>query len=240
MVPRRQAAELPLRPAERHQLSCSTRGAVRGSTAQPRLPGAWSGIGGPTARGILAGFAGAPPSRLTRSMSARSGGEQVVRRGCPTWSPSTTAAGTAVALADRRRDRQGRAGSRPRAARLGGRLCGTGHAIAVTSDGAGEDAWYGGRGVRDRSGDGPERQPVSSDVQFGWVAGSPSGTTAAVIEAVCSDRVVVCGDLRLIDVASGRSRRSISATSTRRAPSGSARNGCSSSDAVGWCRSPSR
>ena len=81
--------------------------------------------------------------------------------------------------------------------------CGAGHAVAVTSDGAGEDAWYGaGVSLVDLA-SGEERPLASSDVQFGWVAGSPSGATVAVIEAVCSDRVVVCGDLRLIDVASG-------------------------------------
>ncbi|MGZ8583411.1 MAG: S9 family peptidase, partial [Actinomycetota bacterium] len=81
--------------------------------------------------------------------------------------------------------------------------CGAGHAVAVTSDGAGEDAWYGaGVSLIDLA-DGSERPLASSDAQFGWVAGSPSGDTIAVIEAVCSDRVVVCGDLRLIDVSSG-------------------------------------
>ena len=89
------------------------------------------------------------------------------------------------------------------------------HAVAVTSDGAGEDAWYrAGVSLIDLA-DGSERELASSDVQFGWVAGSPSGTTAAVIEAVCSDRVVVCGDLRLIDIASIRQAEALVATADR-------------------------
>ena len=81
--------------------------------------------------------------------------------------------------------------------------CGDGHAVAITSDGAGEDAWYGaGVGLFDIE-TGDERSLATSEVQLGWVAGSPSGDRVAVIEAVCSDRVVVCGDLRVIDVASG-------------------------------------
>ena len=81
--------------------------------------------------------------------------------------------------------------------------CGIGHAVAVTSDGAGEDAWYGaGVSLIDLT-TGDERELATSDVQLGLVAGSPAGNRVAVIEAVCSDRVVVCGDLRVIDVATG-------------------------------------
>ena len=81
--------------------------------------------------------------------------------------------------------------------------CGDDHAVAITSAGAGEDAWYGaGVGLLDLE-TGAERPLATSQVQLGWVAGSPAGDRVAVIEAVCSDRVVVCGDLRVIDVASG-------------------------------------
>jgi dipeptidyl aminopeptidase/acylaminoacyl peptidase len=80
--------------------------------------------------------------------------------------------------------------------------CGHDHAVAITSEGAGEDAWYGaGLALVDLA-TGEERPLAASDVQLGWVAGSPAGDRVAVIEAVCSDRVVVCGDLRVVDVAS--------------------------------------
>jgi dipeptidyl aminopeptidase/acylaminoacyl peptidase len=81
--------------------------------------------------------------------------------------------------------------------------CGPGSIVAVVSDGAGEDAWYGaGVSIFDAT-SGDERRLVSSDVQLGWVTGSPSGERIAVIEAVCSDRMVVCGDLRVVDVSTG-------------------------------------
>ncbi len=81
--------------------------------------------------------------------------------------------------------------------------CGPGSVVAVVSDGAGEDAWYGaGVSIFDAT-SGDERRLLSSDVQLGWVAGSPSGERVAVIEAVCSDRMVICGDLRVVDVATG-------------------------------------
>ena len=82
--------------------------------------------------------------------------------------------------------------------------CGADRAVAVTSEGAGEDAWYGAEVALIDLATGEERSLATSAVQFGWVAGSPSGERATVIEAVCSDRVVVCGDLRVIDVGAGR------------------------------------
>lgn len=39
--------------------------------------------------------------------------------------------------------------------------------------------------------------------QLGWLTASPSGRQLAVIEAVCSDRNIVTGDLRLIDLNNG-------------------------------------
>jgi dipeptidyl aminopeptidase/acylaminoacyl peptidase len=81
--------------------------------------------------------------------------------------------------------------------------CGDGSIAAVVSDGAGEDAWYGAGLSAFDAASGDERRLASSDVQFGWVAGSPGGERIAVIEAVCSDRLVVCGDLRVVDLATG-------------------------------------
>ena len=43
-------------------------------------------------------------------------------------------------------------------------------------------------------------------MQLGWATGSPGGSHAAVVEAVCSDRVIVAGELLLIDPASGEAR----------------------------------
>lgn len=81
--------------------------------------------------------------------------------------------------------------------------CGPSHAAAVTSDGAGEDAWYrAGVSIVDLT-TRAERSVLTSDVQLGWVEGSPDGSHVAVIEAICSDRLIVAGDLSLIDVGTG-------------------------------------
>jgi dipeptidyl aminopeptidase/acylaminoacyl peptidase len=47
---------------------------------------------------------------------------------------------------------------------------------------------------------------MRTDVQLGWAHGSPGGTHVAVIEAVCSDRMIVAGQLLLIDPSSGDAR----------------------------------
>ena len=44
---------------------------------------------------------------------------------------------------------------------------------------------------------------LRSDVQLGLPAGTPDGTRAAVVEAVCSDRLIVAGDLILLDLVAG-------------------------------------
>ena len=44
-------------------------------------------------------------------------------------------------------------------------------------------------------------------MQLGWAQGSPDGREVAVIEAVCSDRYVVAGQLLLVDPASGARRQ---------------------------------
>src|SRR5215831_12685461 len=44
---------------------------------------------------------------------------------------------------------------------------------------------------------------LRSDVQLGLPAGASDGTRAAVVQAVCSDRWIVAGDLILLDVVAG-------------------------------------
>jgi len=84
--------------------------------------------------------------------------------------------------------------------------CGPDAVVAIVSEGASEDAWYRAHVATIDLATGEERALLASDVQLGWVAGSPDGRHVAVIEAICSDRLVVCGDLRLIEVASGEVR----------------------------------
>ncbi|WP_205717539.1 S9 family peptidase [Actinomadura soli] len=79
--------------------------------------------------------------------------------------------------------------------------------MAVTSDAPDEDAWY--RSVLtsiDTTG-GESRELVRSQFQLGLPAGSPDGRYASVVEAVCSDRGLLAGDLVIIDLASKTSTR---------------------------------
>jgi dipeptidyl aminopeptidase/acylaminoacyl peptidase len=66
--------------------------------------------------------------------------------------------------------------------------------LAVTSPRPDEGAWY--TAVLSRIGlDGTVSEVTSSPVQLGLPAGSPDGGLVAVVQAVCSDRWIVAGDL---------------------------------------------
>ena len=191
----------------RHQLYVLDSGVLGEARQLATLPGTvewhrWSAAGDR----LLAGIAGSAAEQADALGSGTLGGEQ----DAPAWVPDVESVDDADA--ERRslwlievstgEARRVSAGSRNV---WEADWCGGDHAVAVTSDGAGEDAWYGaGVSLIELDG-GRERPLASSDVQLGWVAASPAGDRVAVIEAICSDRVVVCGDLRLIDVASGSS-----------------------------------
>ena len=66
--------------------------------------------------------------------------------------------------------------------------------LAIVSSTPDESAWYDARLVRlDRDGDLTELH--RSDVQLGWPSAAPAGDRVAVVQAICSDRWVVAGDL---------------------------------------------
>ena len=79
--------------------------------------------------------------------------------------------------------------------------------VAIASEDPGESAWYRARVVMIDTSAGTDRTLFESDVQLGWVSSSPAGDVVAVVEAVCSDRLVVAGDLLLIDPRGGEVRR---------------------------------
>jgi dipeptidyl aminopeptidase/acylaminoacyl peptidase len=81
--------------------------------------------------------------------------------------------------------------------------CGPGHVLAITSGQPGEDDWYSAVLSRLDISTGEATELLRSDVQLGLIAGTPDGRWAAVVEAVCSDRCVVAGDLILVDVVAG-------------------------------------
>src|ERR1700689_3907326 len=80
---------------------------------------------------------------------------------------------------------------------------GPGHVLAITSERPGEDDWYSAVLSRLDVSTGDATELLRSDVQLGLPAGTPDGSRAAVVEAVCSDRWIVAGDLILLDLVAG-------------------------------------
>jgi dipeptidyl aminopeptidase/acylaminoacyl peptidase len=81
--------------------------------------------------------------------------------------------------------------------------CGNEAMVAVVSPGAGEGLWYSARLQIIGTETGESREVFSPRDQLGWPAASPSGRHVAIVEALCSDRWCVAGDLRLVDTHSG-------------------------------------
>ncbi|WP_245633607.1 S9 family peptidase [Amycolatopsis jejuensis] len=80
--------------------------------------------------------------------------------------------------------------------------CGADRIVAITSDAPGEDEWYPAvLSLLDLTG--TVRTLLTSDVQLGLPTGSPDGRWVSVVQAVCSDRWLVAGDLLLIDPGTG-------------------------------------
>jgi dipeptidyl aminopeptidase/acylaminoacyl peptidase len=76
---------------------------------------------------------------------------------------------------------------------------GTDAVLAVTSSTPDEAAWYTAVLTRiDLAG--ATATLLRSDIQIGWPAGSPDGRRFAVVEAVCSDRWVVAGEVLVATV----------------------------------------
>jgi dipeptidyl aminopeptidase/acylaminoacyl peptidase len=80
---------------------------------------------------------------------------------------------------------------------------GPGHVLAITSEQPGEDDWY--RAVLSRLdiSTGEVSELLRGDAQLGLPAGTSDGTKAAVVQAVCSDRWIVAGDLIVLDLVAG-------------------------------------
>jgi dipeptidyl aminopeptidase/acylaminoacyl peptidase len=80
---------------------------------------------------------------------------------------------------------------------------GPGHVLAITSDQPSEDDWYSSVLSRLDISTGEVTELLRSDTQLGLPAGTSDGSRAAVVQAVCSDRWIVAGDLILLDLATG-------------------------------------
>jgi dipeptidyl aminopeptidase/acylaminoacyl peptidase len=83
--------------------------------------------------------------------------------------------------------------------------CGNDAIAAIASDEPTEEAWYAATARRIDL-EGSEQVLYRTDVQLGWIAASPTGENIAFAEAICSDRMILAGDLRIVDAA-GRVHR---------------------------------
>jgi dipeptidyl aminopeptidase/acylaminoacyl peptidase len=85
--------------------------------------------------------------------------------------------------------------------------CGNDAIVAVASPGSGEGLWYSACLHLIQVGSGSSRTLYTPQNQLGWPASSPGGRHAAVVEAICSDRGLVAGNLLLVESNSGDTRR---------------------------------
>jgi dipeptidyl aminopeptidase/acylaminoacyl peptidase len=83
--------------------------------------------------------------------------------------------------------------------------CGPDAIVAIVSDSPSEEVWYDAPLVRIDANTGAERtlHQGKNGRQLGWPAATDDGTRLAVVEARCSDRWVVAGDVLLIDPTTG-------------------------------------
>ncbi|HEY6927803.1 MAG TPA: hypothetical protein VI653_30285, partial [Steroidobacteraceae bacterium] len=97
--------------------------------------------------------------------------------------------------------------------------CGNESIAAVVSEGAAEEQWYRATLVTVGLKTGSVRTLYQPKDQLGWLSGSPDGRRLAFAEAVCSDRWILAGDLRIADLQSSDvqkiATRKIDATFTK-------------------------
>jgi dipeptidyl aminopeptidase/acylaminoacyl peptidase len=74
--------------------------------------------------------------------------------------------------------------------------------VAVVSDSHSEGSWYSAKLLRIGIGGSKQQVLLVPTEQIGMPCANPAGTHVAIVEAVCSDRMIVAGDLRLIDIRS--------------------------------------
>jgi dipeptidyl aminopeptidase/acylaminoacyl peptidase len=85
--------------------------------------------------------------------------------------------------------------------------CGNEAFVAVTSPGPGEGLWYSAHLQIVDLKTGMGRDVYVPADQLGLPSASPSGRHLAIVEAICSDRWLVAGDLRIIETTSGNMHR---------------------------------
>ncbi|WP_051265642.1 S9 family peptidase [Nakamurella lactea] len=78
-----------------------------------------------------------------------------------------------------------------------------GGVVAIASDLPEEGAWYASRIVTFDRPDRPTKIVATADDQLGLLCASPDGQAIAFVEAICSDRGVIAGTARIIEIATG-------------------------------------
>lgn len=81
--------------------------------------------------------------------------------------------------------------------------CGSDRIVAVTSTAPDEDSWYAAAVSLLDPEAGTARTLLRSEVQLALPSASPDGRFVSIVEAVCSDRQIVAGDLLVIDRSTG-------------------------------------
>jgi dipeptidyl aminopeptidase/acylaminoacyl peptidase len=81
--------------------------------------------------------------------------------------------------------------------------CGNESIVAVVSPGPGEGLWYSAQLQVIQIATGNSRKLYAPKAQLGVPATAPSGSRVAIVEAICSDRWLVAGDLLIVDAKSG-------------------------------------
>jgi dipeptidyl aminopeptidase/acylaminoacyl peptidase len=84
--------------------------------------------------------------------------------------------------------------------------CGNKSIAAVVSTEPGEGLWYGARLRLIEIETGDSREIYAPPHQVGWPSASISGKALAIVQAICSDRWMVAGELLLIDTVTGTIR----------------------------------
>ncbi len=85
--------------------------------------------------------------------------------------------------------------------------CGESSIAAITSDGPDEAAWYRAKVEMIDVHSGENSTLYTPKHHLGWICSNPSGSAVAVVEAICSDRTVVAGDIVLLSTQGDAPRR---------------------------------
>lgn len=191
-----------------YQLYLLGRGAVGEARSAPPVEGmveyfSWS----PDGRRILLGVAG-----LGADLAGMQGGGTTVKAGdgLPSWMPKIST-GDAEHLWRRLWVYDTATGETRPVNRKGLNVweadwCGDRAVAAVVSESHSEGSWYTATLALIDLSTGQERVLYRPKDQLGLPAASPSGRRLVVTEAVCSDRLVVCGELLSVDPGSGQVR----------------------------------